>query len=204
MLTNTISYAESYAKSYTKTNIDSETVSEAHVAKIQNSSSDSAPHNLTRVLRQGTRILVRFTPCKLAYHRYWQGDPNAKVCDESTEKRPVHLPVGDEDRTALDQTGHDAPDEEHTQNKTANVMNVCEDIRRLARAVEELLAQDDLTINQKREIADLFDPSGERSSRTIYSPPLHGWPRLARGLEKSCPVGATEGVDRRVRSETLE
>ncbi|MFD1513548.1 DUF7692 domain-containing protein [Halomarina rubra] len=45
----------------------------------------------------------------------------------------------------------------YDQNKTASVVNACEDIPRLARAVEELLARDDFTTEQKREIADLLD-----------------------------------------------
>nr|WP_247416278.1 hypothetical protein [Halomarina salina] len=43
------------------------------------------------------------------------------------------------------------------QNKTASVVNACEDIPRLANAVERLLGRGDLTTEQKQEIANLFD-----------------------------------------------
>lgn len=48
----------------------------------------------------------------------------------------------------------------YDQNKTASVVNACEDIPRLARAVEQLLAREDLTTEQKQKIAELFDLGG--------------------------------------------
>ena len=53
----------------------------------------------------------------------------------------------------------------YDQNKTASVVNACEDIPRLATAVEQLLARDDFTTRQKRDIAELFD-LGDRFSVT--------------------------------------
>nr|WP_199268489.1 hypothetical protein [Halomarina oriensis] len=54
----------------------------------------------------------------------------------------------------------------YNQNKTASVINACEDIPRLARAVEQLLQREDLTTAQKREIATLFN-LGESFSVTF-------------------------------------
>lgn len=44
----------------------------------------------------------------------------------------------------------------YDSNKTAAIVAACEDIPKMARAVEELLEREDLTTRQKQEIANAF------------------------------------------------